>query len=210
VIHSPGDQAPEPIEPGLVSALVGDQVMVSGREAGRILRDVLSSDEQARLLLRTGIAGPGTSTPGGTFFDREAVDALRLRPTVDARELTGACPYGLLVVRLPRTSDLHLTRPWRGVADQVCRALAGQRPMTKLTKALVGVRIRAWGPLPFAATFLGYVILVAELTALDEDGPRLRPPGEWATCVEGRRFHTPAGGRPAFVWTPQPWMAAGD
>jgi hypothetical protein len=177
-------------------------VMVSGREAARILRDVLSSDEQARILLRTGIAGTGTVTPHGTFFERQAVDALRLRPAVDRSEVERLCPHGLLIARLPRDCDLQLGCSWSETADQIRHSMARQRPMTTLTAALMGARMVAWGRLPFVATMLGYVVLTADLIGLDEDGPRLAPPGDWAGALEERRFHTPRGGRPCHLWTP--------
>jgi hypothetical protein len=179
-------------------------VLVSGRAAGRILRDVLSSDEQARLLLRTGIAGPGTPSSTGTLYDEAAVHALRLRRTVDERELGRKCPRGLFVARLPRGADLHLARPWQDVADQVHRTVATQRALTRLTIALIGVRVRAWGPLPFVATFLGYVVFAAEVVTLDEQGLRFQSPGQWARVVDQRTFHTPPGGRPGYLWTPCP------
>src|SRR4051794_33220422 len=79
---------------------------------------VLSSDEHGRLLLRTGIAGSGTMTSSGRVYDDQAVRGVRDRPRVDEREVAGACPRGMLVVRLPRTVDLDLSRPWPEVARQ--------------------------------------------------------------------------------------------
>jgi hypothetical protein len=52
------------------------------------------------------------------------------------------------------------------------------------------------------AIFLGYVVLTADVVALTGDGPQLELPGEWSRGVEERRWHTPRGGRPQFVWTP--------
>jgi hypothetical protein len=178
-------------------------MLITGRQAARGLRDVLSSDEQGRLLLRTGIAGPGLPTSAGVLYDEEAVNELRLRPTVDERELARACPQGVYVARLPRAARLDLTQPWREAAQQATEALAGQRPMTALSAALTTVRITAWTSLPFVATFLGYVVLAADLVELGERGPHLEPPGAWARAVDGRRFHTPPGGRPSYVWTPR-------
>jgi hypothetical protein len=179
-------------------------MMVSGRQAARSLRDVLSSDEQVRLLLRSGVAGPGTTTPGGVFFDEDEVQAVRLRPNVDKRALAPLCPHGLLVARLPRTAALDVTSAWRDVACQVARAMREQRPMTPLTAGLLGVRIRTCGSLPFAATFLGLVVLTAEVAGFDAAGPKLEPPGPWAKAVDARWFHTPRGGRPLYLWTADP------
>ena len=163
---------------------------------------MLSSDEQVRILLRTGIAEPGIATSSGRMFEEDAIEAVRVRPAVDPAELARVCPHGLLVVRLPRSARIDVTGAWWDVARDVTRAFAQQRQMTPLSAALTGVRIRAWGPLPFVATFLGYVVLVADLVELAQDGPDLVPAGPWAAAVENRRLHTSPGGRPAFVWTP--------
>jgi hypothetical protein len=179
-------------------------MLVTGRQAARSLREVLSSDEQGRLLLRTGLAGPGVSTTTGLLFDADAVDEVRLRPVVDLRDLAVACPWGLYVARLPRTAALELTEPWRAVADQVIQVLSGQRKMTALSSALTTVRITAWTSLPFVATFLGYVVLTADLIGLGESGPVLAPPGDWSRLMDRRRFPTPPGGRPSYVWLPAP------
>jgi hypothetical protein len=181
----------------------GVAVMVSGREAGRMLRGVLSSDEHARILLRTGIAGAPQRISSGLAFDGVRVEELRSRPLVDERELAPVCPHGVVVVRLPRTQPLDLTVPWEAIAAQVAGTTARQRPMTAWSAALTTVRISAWGPIPFVATLLGYVVLTGDLLALAEHGPRLARAGEWAAAVEGRRFPTPPGGRPWHLWLPR-------
>lgn len=173
------------------------------------MRDVLSSDEQARILLATGIAGPATRTSHGMMFDETHVDALRLWPNVDKSALTRACPRGLFVSRLPRATDLDLTRPWGDVAGRVQETVTAQRPMTTLTSALIGARIQVWGPVPFVATLLGYVVLAANIVQFDESGFRLGPPGPWSEVVERHRFPTSPGGRPGYLWEPPPnaWPA---
>ncbi len=174
------------------------------REAVRILTPVVSGDAQAKLLLRSGLAGPAWETGRGPLYDDERVVALARRPVVDESLLPALCPYGLYVARLPRGATLDLACPWREIAGQVCTALARQRPLTPLGAALASVRIRVAGRLPFVATWLGYVVLAADLVQLGTDGPVLEPPGEWAGVVTGRRMHTARGGRPAYVWTPLP------
>jgi hypothetical protein len=176
--------------------------MMSARQASRLMRDVLSSDERGRLLLRTGIAGPASASPHGPAYEEADVHALRLRPLVDERELARVCPHGLWVCRLPRSAELDLRTSWNDVARQVLDVGAEQRRMTTLSVALAGVRITAWGPLPFVATFLGYVVLTADVVRLDQEGPQLGPPGGWSRALEGHRWHLPRGGRPQYVWTP--------
>jgi hypothetical protein len=175
---------------------------VSGREAVRILAPVVAGDAQAKAVLRVGLAGSTLETGRGHLYDDRRLEALLRRPPVDATELGAVCPYGLYVARLPRGAALDLSRPWRDVAAQVREALAGQRSLTPLSSALTSVRTRAFGPLPFVATFVGYVVLTADLQRLEDDGPVLEPPGAWARVVDGRRLPTGRGGRPAYVWTP--------
>lgn len=177
-------------------------MLVTGREAARLLWHVVSSDEQARLLLRTGIAGEGTRTSTGVMFEESAVRALGMRPRVDPRDLVPRCPQGLYIARLPRTTPLDLTRPWEEVGQLVTATIRQQRPMPALTAALVGVRIQVWGSLPLAATFLGFVVLVGDVTRLDRDGLHVDPPGPWADVVRDRWLPTSKGGRPWFLWTP--------
>lgn len=176
-------------------------VLITGREASRLLREVLPSDDQARLLLRTGIAGEPAPSPHGPAFDSSEVEALRLRPPVDEGELAASCPQGVWLARLPREAKLDVQQPWPEVARQVSACCARQRPMTALSAALAAARIEVWGWLPFIATFLGYVVLTADVTGLTEAGPQLRPPGLWSRTVDGCRWHTPRGGRPQYVWT---------
>ena len=177
-------------------------MVLTGRQAARLLRDVLSSDERARLLLRTGIAGEPIRSLHGPMYERSAVDALRLRPNVDEQDLASACPHGVWTARLPRSAALDLGSSWSDIAREVVAISADQRPMTTWSVALVAARMKAWGPLPFVATFLGYVVLTADLVGLAGPGPELEPPSPWARLVDGRRWHTPRGGRPHHVWTP--------
>jgi hypothetical protein len=120
---------------------------------------------------------------------------------VDEQELARVCPHGVVVVRLSREVRVDLTRSWRAVAGQVTSAMAAQRPLTPMSAAVTSVRVRAWGFLPLVATFLGFVVLAADLTALGAVGPALEPPGAWARTVDRHRFATPPGGRPTLVWT---------
>jgi hypothetical protein len=177
-------------------------MLLTGRQAATLLRAVVSSDEQARLLLRTGIAGPGARTSASLLFDELAVREVSRRPLVVSEALWEACPEGLYVIRLPRSVDLDVASEWQEVARQVRGAHAHQRRMPALTSALTSVQIKVRGSLPLAATFLGFVVLAADLVGLDADGPRLAPPGPWASVVEGHRLPTRSGGRPGYLLTP--------
>jgi hypothetical protein len=179
-------------------------MLLTGRHAIELLREVVSSDDLARLLLRTGIAGAPVRSRASLLYEEGKVRALALRPLVDRERLWSMSPRGLFVARLPRTTQLDLTQPWRAVADCVVGCMRCQRQLPEMVSALISVRIRVEGPLPFAATFAGFVVLVADLVGLTSAGPVLSPPGPWAALVSGRRLVTPSGGRPGYVLAP-PW-----
>jgi hypothetical protein len=147
---------------------------VSGRQAAVLLAGVLPTREHA-------------------LFVRALAD----RPPVTAEELPQTCPGGLYVARLRRETRVDVGTPWRTCAD----AVATQPRMPGLTAALFGVRMRATGGLPWAATLCGFVVLCAQARGFgdaDSDTVRfdLAPPGPWATSFERRRLAT----RPGRPW----------
>jgi hypothetical protein len=175
---------------------------VSAREAVRILAPVVSGDAQAKALLRAGLAGAALETARGPLYDDDLVVALARRAPVDEAELGRVCPRGLYLTRLKRGVVLDLRRPWAEVAEQVTAAQAGQRPLTALSAALLGVRSRLAGSLPAVATYVGFVVLTADIVGFEDGRPVLQRPGAWADVVDGRRLPTRPGGRPAYVWLP--------
>jgi hypothetical protein len=68
-------------------------------------------------------------------------------------------PGGYLA-RLPRTTSVHLTRPWVEIAEQVSPIPT----MPAMTTTLLGVSVRAIGRLPWVATLHGFVVLGGDLT----------------------------------------------
>lgn len=189
---------------GIVPAPSVAGVWVSAREAVRILAPALSGDAQAKAVLRAGLAGTALETGRGRLYDDRLVLALARRPVVEEGQLAVVCPHGLYVARLPRSARLDVSLPWEHLAAQVGSAMEGQRPLTPLSAALASVRTRLAGGLPFVATYLGYVVLAADLARLDDAGPALERPRVWSRVVERRRLPTRRGGRPAYVWTPPP------
>ncbi|HEY3528590.1 MAG TPA: hypothetical protein VGK78_05525 [Nocardioides sp.] len=78
--------------------------------------------------------------------------------------------------------------------------------MPDLTAALLGVRMRVSGGLPWIATVSGLVVLGAEATGwrTSERGTivfDLRPPGSWFDGLDGRWFRFREG-RTWFFWDP--------
>jgi hypothetical protein len=180
-------------------------MLISGREAVRILltSGAMTGEAQARGMLRAGAAGPGVITDTGVFFDREAVRALASRPLLDDDGQQEACPRGVYLARLSRSSGIDLTRPWADIAEQVDRVPA----MPTMTTALLEVSVRITGRLPWVATLHGFVVLGADLTGLDvrSDGHRFRldPPGEWYAAWHHHRVASKPGGRPWVIRRPR-------
>jgi hypothetical protein len=178
-------------------------MLVTGRDASRLLSGVVPTREHARLLLRAGFAGPCLRTSCALLYDESAVRALAARPLVDEDELASAGPHGLYVARLGRATTVDLTEPWARVAEQV----AQQPSMPSLTRSLVAVRVAHYGHLPWVATLFGFVAICAdavEVRHLADGGTHfgLELPGSWSETVVGRRFPTRRG-RPWLLWTPR-------
>lgn len=178
--------------------------VVTGREAASLLEGALPVREHARLVLAAGFAGPALRTPASLLYDETTVRDLAAWPLVDGRHLAAACPHGLYVARLSRSSRLDATSPWSEVAS----AVAVQPPMSAMTMVLLGVRVAAYDRLPWVATLCGYVALCTDCVAVrrTDDGRSrfvLEPPGAWSEGVTGRRLPTRRG-TPGVLWHPLP------
>jgi hypothetical protein len=174
---------------------------ISERAAAQAFRRVGLSREQARLLLRTGVAGPGE--PGRTTtYDERRVQDLAERPCVDEGRLGQLCPWGVHVARLARTRSLDVSNPWVEQASE----LATQPQLPPMTAVTLGVRMRVSGGLPCVVTVSGMVLFGAELTGWTTPDPAthrfvLRPPGPWYDELD-RRWFACGRGRHWFFWDP--------
>ena len=110
-------------------------MLLSARQATRILADAGVARTQAQVLLTAGLAGRGVRTAGAVLYDERAVRALAARPGVDPVELAAACPHGLFIARLDRSRRVDVTTGWAELAGQVCV----QPPMPPMTRALLAV-----------------------------------------------------------------------
>ena len=194
-------------------------MLVSGREAIRILKPVVSGDKQAQRVLRSGLAGAAIATPAGPMYDEQLVRALVGRPFVDVSRLVTVCPHGLYISRIARTVEVDASAPWPDLVD----ALALVPAIPTLSMALLEVQMTAWDGLPWVATLCGWVVLGGEAQGIRGQGTTrqritrqgiqgdeapgrrsfdLRPPGDWFGAFEGRRLPTSRGGRPWYLWTP--------
>jgi hypothetical protein len=179
-------------------------MLLSAREATRVLAEVGVARTQAQVLLAAGLAGTGVRSAGAVLYDEAAVRALAARPEVDPDELAAACPHGLFIARIDRSRPVDVTTGWADLARQ----LSLQPPMPGMTRALLGVRMTAYPNLPWVATLCGHVVLGADAAHADlAAGGRiaftLAPPSSWFAVLVDRVLPTSRGGRPWVVWTPR-------
>jgi hypothetical protein len=179
-------------------------MLLSVRAAADVLGAVGLTFEQTRLLLRSGIAGPGTHVGSARAYDAESVVSLVARPCLSASDLSCLAPRGLFVARLSRSTRLDLTRPWREVAD----ALSEQPAMPAMTRSLLAARITGYERMPWVATLFGFVVLGADAVAISAETETgrtrfaLEPPEEWWNTLAGSRLPT-GRGRPGLLLLPQ-------
>ncbi len=179
---------------------------VSGREAVRILTPVVAGEAQARILLRAGLAGRALEVGRGRLYDEGQVRAVAERPLVEESVLPVLCPHGLYIARQPRSLTVDAGSRW----EDLTSALDGMPRMPGLTAAVLSVRVRVAGRLPWVATICGFVLVGADLTGFREDRSgagrvtsfALERPGEWFAAFDARRLPTTVGGRPWHLWTP--------
>jgi hypothetical protein len=178
---------------------------ITGRAAARELWGLVGSDEQARVLLRSGVCGPGLRTGGVVLYEKDRVLEVADRPFVDLGRLAATCPHGLYVGRLARSLEVDTGLPWEQLSAQVREFPA----IPWLTHGLLMVRASVTGRLPWVATLSGFVVHGADLigvTDRDDGIPEfvLEPPGPWFEHLERRWFPTSPGGRSWRVWYPPP------
>jgi hypothetical protein len=176
-------------------------MLISTNEAVALLADHGLSRERARLLLETGIAGAPVRTSGAVLYDEARVRELCGWPTVDEDAVAGACPRGLIIGRLGPHRRLDLTE---GPAAQRRSIRDGWRP-PRAPRLLTFGRSRLGISTPFVATVSGYVVLGAEVTAMEPDGRgdcrlHLVEPGEWYDALRGRRWFPGRGGPAMWLW----------
>lgn len=183
-------------------------MLISVRDAARLLADVGLTFDQTRLLLRTGVAGPGTRVGTALAYDADTVAGLVAWPEVDPDAVLASLPAGLYVARLARVVEVDLTGSWAAAAAMV----SDQPPMTPMSRALLSARIAGHGSVPWVATMFGFVLLGAEAIRVwsEAEGGRtcfaLQPPGRWWRGLEGRRLRT-RGGCPGLLLTARPTAA---
>ncbi len=177
-------------------------MLLSVRDSADVLAAAGLTVEQTRLLLRTGVAGPGTRIGGAVAYDEDAVVGLATWPEIDASEVIRSSPGGVYVARLSRDATVDAGASWATAAE----SLRDQPSMTEMSRALLAARIAGHGRLPWLATMFGFVLLGADAVGVWSDLERgrtlfgLEPPGPWFGAVDGRRLRTRRG-RPGLLLT---------
>ncbi len=176
-------------------------MLISTNEAAALLADGGPSRQRTRQLLETGIAGAPVRAAGAVLYAEERVRKLCDWPTVDEDVVATACPRGLIVARLGPHRRLDLTdspaEQRRSISDQ-WHAPRAPRLLT-FGRSVLGIST------PFVATVSGYVVLGAEVTAMEPDGRggcrlHLAEPGEWYDALRGHRWLPGRGGPAMLLW----------
>lgn len=169
-----------------------------------ILAEADLGRRQARLLLKTGVAGHGKRPGAVVLYEAARVRDLAGWPVLTPGQIQAACPFGVLVGRfaadrVPDVDDL---------TDGVLTAARGSWDLpgwpTLFCLAMVTYRqIRV----PFLATMSGFVLAGAEIAGVAEAGLRLEPPGRWFDAVRRHRMPRGQGGQGVRMWWPAPLLA---
>lgn len=164
-------------------------MLITGREAARILARQGLSHSASQQLLATGIAGRPTRAGSVVLHDVEAVERLAYAIPVRILDVIRGCPNGHLVARIPRDRRFDVGAPWELQRE----ILAGPWPMDPKISTIVWALTRYRAPMPLVATVAGFAVAGAEITAFVEPAPairgtsfRLAPPGDWLKPFLGR------------------------
>ncbi|GGR62637.1 hypothetical protein J2S40_002211 [Nocardioides luteus] len=160
---------------------------ISTTEAVARLADIhLLGENQAKRVLRAGLAGAPHRAGSANFYDAEQFEKLLARPRCAQQTLDRWQPF---IARVGRQRPIDLDAPWEEQA--VVMAPAWHLPL------LTAFRIDARKPVPFVATLGAWAVFTADLVGLDRADLRLEPPGKWA--AEFTDTWLPIGNGP--VWT---------
>lgn len=164
-------------------------MLITQRAAARILARQGLSLSACQQLLATGIAGPPTEAGSVVLHDQAAVERLARALPVRTLDVHRGCPYGYVVVRIPRGQAFDVAAS----GEEQRRILAGPWPLDARVRTIVWVRTYHAMPMPLVATVAGFVVAGAEITGFVDtaDAGRgtafsLAPPGDWLEPFRGR------------------------
>lgn len=134
----------------------------------------LLGENQAKRVLRAGLAGSRHRVGSASFYDAAGLEDLLARPRCSDESLARWRPF---IVRVGRQRPLDLGGTWAEQADVI--ATGWHLPL------LTAFQIISRRPLPMVATLGAWVVFAADLLGLDGADLRLRPAGEWSAEFEG-------------------------
>jgi hypothetical protein len=148
---------------------------ISTTEAVARLAEVhLLGENQAKRVLRAGLAGPRHRVGSGSFYDAELLDELLARPRCRDESLDRWQPF---IARVGRQRPFDLSATWEEQAAAI--ATGWHLPL------LTAFQIASRKLLPLVATLGAWTVFTADLLGLDGADLRLRPAGEWSADFEG-------------------------
>ncbi|MBC7277616.1 hypothetical protein [Nocardioides sp.] len=147
---------------------------ISTTEAvARLAKVHLLGENQAKRVLRAGLAGPRHRVGSASFYDAELLDELLARPRCQDESLDRWQPF---IARVGRQRPLDLSAGWEDQAAVMARDW--HLPL------LTAFQIASRKPLPLVATLGAWTVFTADLLGLDGADLRLRPAGEWSADFE--------------------------
>ncbi len=183
-----------------------ERVLISAREASRILTPAAVSRQQSRRALLAGVAGPAVRSGAFLLYDEDRVRGLARWERVDHDELVAAAPGGVLVVRLGPGREPGDDWSW----DRRVEACRRQPEIALVAWLHVRALLRAHGRLACVVTVGGFPVVLADLVSCDPDGEGhvdlgLERPGGWSRLLEERRLVT-SPGPPWLLLGAQPYL----
>ena len=151
----------------------------------------LLGENQAKRVLRAGLAGPRHRVGSASFYDAEMLDELLARPRCREESLDRWQPF---IARIGRQRPIDLSATWEEQASVV--AIAWHLPL------LTAFQIDARKPMPLVATLGAWSTFTADLFGLDRADLRLEPPGDWAADFVGTWLPI-ENGPPWTIWGAQ-------
>jgi hypothetical protein len=162
-------------------------MLISAREACRILAGAGVSRRCALQVLTAGLAGESLDAGSMTLYDRARVLDLAERRSVRWIDLDEPCPAGFFVSR--RDFPVAAERP-----DQLAALSGGWGAVCPWNWVAMAYQVGRYGSFPFIATIGGFVVLGADIVktaGLCE--LTLERPGSWFDTVEDSWLPTGPG-----------------
>jgi hypothetical protein len=143
---------------------------ISTTEAvARLADGHLLGENQAKRVLRAGLAGPRHRVGSAYFYENDRFEELLARPRCSDEALDRHAPF---IARVGRQRPLDLEATW----DEQAAVMAKGWRLPLLT----AFQISARRPMPLVATLGAWAVFTADLVGLNRADLRLEPAGDWA------------------------------